>query len=70
MAKLSDYMTPMMYPSHYQSGSYGVKNPNAEPYKIIRYGLRDAKRQLKEDSHKLRPFFQDFSLPIPGYSFL
>jgi hypothetical protein len=58
----ADIVSPMMYPSHYGKGEYGIKDPNRSPYKIIRYGLRDAKRVLKEESYKLRPYFQDFSL--------
>ncbi|MBI3548626.1 MAG: putative glycoside hydrolase [Elusimicrobia bacterium] len=61
-----DYVSPMMYPSHYGRGEYGLKNPNREPYKIIHRGLRDAKARLKNDSYKLRPYLQDFSL---GYHY-
>lgn len=31
-----DVVLPMVYPSHYPRGSFGVKHPNAEPYPIIK----------------------------------
>lgn len=64
MAELSDHMSPMMYPSHYRKGAYGLKSPNHKPYEVIHYGLRDAKAQLKRNSYKLRPYLQDFSLGV------
>src|SRR4030067_928170 len=38
----ADYVSPMIYPSHYYKGSYGYKNPNNAPYEIIRRSLKDA----------------------------
>ena len=35
MAAHLDYICPMVYPSHYYSGSYGIKVPDAEPYRTI-----------------------------------
>ncbi|TBR25801.1 hypothetical protein EPO15_01495 [bacterium] len=61
MTSRVDAVSPMMYPSHYARGEYGLANPNGEPYKIISWGLRDAKRKLG-GSEKLRPYLQDFSL--------
>lgn len=57
-----DYVSPMMYPSHYAKGEYGIKNPNRSPYKTIQMGLRDADRRLGGRFSRLRPYFQDFSL--------
>ena len=62
MTGLSDFVSPMMYPSHYAHGEYGLRNPNREPYKVIFRGLRDAKRRLGAEAWKLRPYLQDFSL--------
>ena len=58
----SDYVYPMMYPSHYAPGEYNLKNPNASPYKVINRGLKDARAGLGADYAKLRPYLQDFSL--------
>ncbi|MDE2291275.1 MAG: putative glycoside hydrolase [Elusimicrobia bacterium] len=65
MARVVDAVSPMMYPSHYAKGSYGLKDPNREPYKIVLWGLRDAKRRVG-GAARLRPYLQDFSL---GYRY-
>ncbi len=58
-----DYLCPMVYPSHYHHGEYGVKNPDLQPYKIITLSVGDAKKRLKDvRTCKLRPWIQDFSL--------
>ncbi len=63
MAASTDFISPMMYPSHYNPGEYGLKNPDAEPFKVIDRGLRDARRRLPYgDYAKIRPYLQDFSL--------
>lgn len=64
MEERVDYLSPMMYPSHYAKGEYGMEDPEREPYRVIRLGLRDAKRRLGGDGRKLRPYLQDFSLNV------
>src|SRR5207237_1662045 len=41
MARQLDYVAPMVYPSHWHDGEYGVADPNAEPYKIVERALTD-----------------------------
>lgn len=62
MAEQTDYVCPMMYPSHYHRGEYGIPDPNRDPYRTIHLGLRDAVKRLGPDVGRLRPYFQDFSL--------
>ncbi len=62
IADNTDFVYPMMYPSHYYSGHYGLENPNAEPYKTINFGLHDALKKLGKGYYKLRPYLQDFSI--------
>ena len=62
IAKHVDYISPMIYPSHYSKGMYGIKNPAASPYQIIANSLEDAKNKLSSDANKIRPWLQDFSL--------
>jgi len=58
-----DYLCPMVYPSHYHHGEYGVENPDLQPYKIVTLSVGDAKKRLKDvTTCKLRPWIQDFSL--------
>ena len=65
LAAGSDYVYPMMYPSHYYPGEYNLKHPNASPFKVINRGLKDAMGRLGKDYAKLRPYLQDFSLGWP-----
>ncbi|MFH1562417.1 MAG: putative glycoside hydrolase [Nitrospirota bacterium] len=62
IAKNIDYISPMIYPSHYARGSYGMTNPDSQAYKTVFLSLRDANRQIKETNCKIRPWLQDFSL--------
>ncbi|PRX31679.1 hypothetical protein BX659_1052 [Orenia metallireducens] len=57
-----DYLSPMIYPSHYSAGFYGIDNPDSNPYDIIFESLEDAREKLGDKSYKLRPWLQDFSL--------
>jgi len=64
-----DVALPMVYPSHYWSGSFGYEKPNAFPYEIVRRALRDAvsRSALVEGAGSVRPWLQDFSLGQPPY---
>ena len=66
-----DVVLPMVYPSHYPHGELGIKNPNAEPYKIIHTAIsrareRDKKLGIAEPEH-IRPWLQAFTLGKPPY---
>jgi len=41
-----DYVSPMVYPSHYASGFNGYKNPAKHPYEVIKYSLDSAVQKL------------------------
>lgn len=62
LASVSDFISPMMYPSHYGKNEYGIKEPNLEPYKTVFRTVSDARNLLKENAHKIRPYLQDFSI--------
>jgi hypothetical protein len=62
IARQVDFVCPMMYPSHYAAGNYGLPDPDAEPYLTIRTGLQHALTRLDGWSDVLlRPWLQDFS---------
>ncbi len=66
MAKYLDYICPMIYPSHFGAGNYGIEHPDLEPYNIISKVLTASKEkldQLPEDEHRaiVRPWLQDFT---------
>ena len=60
-----DYISPMVYPSHYPPGFDGYKNPASHPYEIILTSLNKAVERLNSASSsplKIRPWLQDFDL--------
>lgn len=62
IAEPFDLICPMVYPSHFAKGEYGIKDPNASPYAIVHKSLQDYKKRLPEKS--VRPWLQDFSLGL------
>jgi hypothetical protein len=71
VAPVTDVVLPMVYPSHYPRGSFGIARPNAEPYKVMKIALdaawdRDQKLGIKEAEH-VRPWIQAFTLGAPAY---
>lgn len=66
MARNLDYICPMIYPSHYSDGAYGIDYPDTEPYNLIYKVLIDSKNALEADEsaqHQaiVRPWLQDFT---------
>ncbi len=61
---VADVVLPMVYPSHYYRGSYGLAWPNAEPYRVVRNALREAIERSRPltKSATIRPFLQAFTL--------
>ncbi|MCB4792852.1 MAG: putative glycoside hydrolase [Elusimicrobia bacterium] len=62
MSENVDFVSPMVYPSHYNKGEYGIPDPDIEPYDTVYLSLRGAKRRLGNSYAKLRPYLQDFSI--------
>jgi hypothetical protein len=64
-----DAALPMVYPSHYWEGSFGIDDPNSYPYEVVLAALRDAQRRSAkiEGAGLTRPWLQDFSLGQPFY---
>lgn len=57
-----DYISLMLYPSHYTKGNLGLKSPIDSPGETIALSLADAKVKMKDASAKLRPWLQDFTI--------
>ena len=71
VAPVTDVLLPMVYPSHYPRGAFGVARPNAEPYKIVFTAIdkarqRNAKLGITKPEH-VRPWLQAFSIGQPPY---
>jgi len=66
----ADVVLPMVYPSHYGPGVYGVPRPNAEPYLVVRRALEDGIRRngAIPNAAEIRPFLQAFTLGQPRYT--
>ena len=67
----ADVVLPMVYPSHYPHGAFGLAHPNAEPYKVIEAAVkrareRDERLGIHTPEH-VRPWLQAFSLGQPPY---
>jgi hypothetical protein len=43
-----DYVSPMIYPSHYLPGNFGFANPAEHPYEIILNTIESGKNQLRD----------------------
>jgi len=65
----ADVVLPMVYPSHFAPGTYGLRNPNAAPYATIHHALQDAIRRSQgiANAAKIVPWYQDFTLGPPRY---
>lgn len=67
MAGHLDYICPMIYPSHYGDGNFGIEHPDTQPYDTILAALQLSREDLAdygqgEDSQaKVRPWLQDFT---------
>jgi hypothetical protein len=62
VAKYVDALYPMVYPSHFGSGEYGIQDPDAYPGRTVARALYDFRRQVKGTRTALIPWLQDFSL--------
>lgn len=67
LAKHVDYISPMVYPSHYGYGYYGIDYPDTRPYETITTALLDSRKELyfagADGGHMatVRPWLQDFT---------
>jgi hypothetical protein len=62
IAQIVDYVWPMVYPSHYAPGTYGLTDPNQAPGRVVYESLVGAQKRtdgLPRQKH--RPWIQDFN---------
>jgi len=60
-----DFISPMVYPSHYPSGFLGLASPAAHPYEIVSKALTEGNLILGNTTSSIastRPWLQDFDL--------
>ena len=63
VSNVVDYVSPMMYPSHYANGTYNLSVPDAKPYETIFNSTRDSVSRNKniKTPAVIRPWIQDFT---------
>ncbi len=60
-----DYVSPMVYPSHFASGWDNFKDPQSHPYDVVKTSMATAVKRASAigiSPLKLRPWLQDFGL--------
>jgi hypothetical protein len=72
LAPVTDVLLPMVYPSHYPHGSFGIAHPNSEPYLVVDSAItgahhKDIKLGIMSPIH-VRPWLQAFTLGAPHYT--
>jgi hypothetical protein len=61
LSKIVDAIYPMVYPSHYGPGEYGLDSPVSVPGRTVGRSLRDFRRQMRRGKAELVPWLEDFS---------
>jgi hypothetical protein len=61
LSKIVDAIYPMVYPSHYGPGEYGLSSPVSVPGRTVGRSLRDFRRQMRRGKATLVPWLEDFS---------
>ena len=72
MAAHLDYICPMVYPSHYHNGAYGIQVPDAKPYDTIYAAASSSVHELdavkEENRAHVRMWLQSFTAGwVPGH---
>lgn len=67
VAAAVDVVCPMVYPSHYGPGNFGLDDPDLHPYTTVFNGVSDGVRRLRQMGSQtiMRPWLQAFSLNNP-----
>lgn len=71
MARRLDHICPMIYPSHYGDGYFGIPHPDMQPYDTVLQALKGSREDLSEAADgedgedgcgaTVRPWLQDFT---------
>src|SRR5215213_6606378 len=62
MGEHTDYVCPMIYPSHFWNGALDFDLPAQHPYEIILDSMQKGAKQMVGKRALLRPWLQDFTL--------
>lgn len=70
LAQAADVLLPMVYPSHYPAGAFGIAHPNGAPYEVVKAAIAKAVQRdsvLGLHGQHVRPWLQAFTLGKPPY---
>ena len=72
IGSVADVLSPMVYPSHYANGVFGIEVPDAQPYETVLQALQGSDRELQEIPEEsravVRPWLQSFTAGwVPGH---
>ena len=70
LSPAADVLLPMVYPSHYPHGSFGIALPDAAPYAVVKAAISSAVERnaaLGIKGEHVRPYLQAFTLGKPAY---
>lgn len=72
LGSVLDVLSPMVYPSHYKEGVFGLDVPDAHPYEAVLAALKGSQKELeavpKQDRAIVRPWLQSFTATwVPGH---
>jgi hypothetical protein len=62
ISRVVDYISPMVYPSHWGPGEYGVAQPESQPYDITAKSVAAFVNQARDGGAQVIPWLQAFSL--------
>lgn len=60
LAEHCDYIAPMLYPSGFNAGIMGFKDPTNHPYAIINASINEALKKSDVSAARFRPWLQSF----------
>jgi hypothetical protein len=66
IARVVDYVAPMIYPSHWGPGSFDIDDPNSQPYETVLASTQKFVELTEGTGARVVPWLQDFSL---GYEY-
>lgn len=65
ISSIVDVICPMVYPSHYQNGTFGLDIPDAYPYETVYEAMKDSANKLEsvDETNRavVRPWLQSFT---------
>lgn len=68
MARHTDVICPMLYPSHFNAGFAGVRNPADQPYQFMHKGLTLLNKKVAGSGVVIRPWMQAMPYRVSSFT--